>query len=147
MMDSENKQITPVDPARLESGRWCHQSNRTIGEGDISASYSADTIAMAGRIRKPLTWNGGTWVCASMRRTNGETSAECYQLLHPQVFEGEATTYFDRSVKNRSSINEALGFYHGMTVKSGGTELVLCGPPRSFVRGETEQLSLFENSQ
>jgi len=42
----------PVNPARLAWGRYDHKRNRDSGEGDIRASYSADTIATSGKIRK-----------------------------------------------------------------------------------------------
>lgn len=45
--------VIEVDPARLESGTWCHKRERQIGEGDIAASYSADKIALEGRVRSP----------------------------------------------------------------------------------------------
>jgi len=46
----ETKRITiPVNPARLAWGKYNHGRNRDTGEGDIHASYSADTIASAGR--------------------------------------------------------------------------------------------------
>ena len=55
-----------VDPARLASGRWCHTRDRQIGEGDISASYSADKIA-EGRVRSPFKWqNALTARCGSI---------------------------------------------------------------------------------
>ena len=50
--------VTPkeyrVDPPRLASGTWCHTRDRQIGEGDISASYSADKIGLEGKVRKPF---------------------------------------------------------------------------------------------
>lgn len=52
-----------VDPDRLERGAWSHQQNRQVGEGDIAASYSADTIGLENRTRRPFTFRGGLWVC------------------------------------------------------------------------------------
>ena len=34
------RQPQRVDPARLEAGRWCSNADKTLGEGDIRASYS-----------------------------------------------------------------------------------------------------------
>jgi len=48
-----------IDPARLASGQWCHRANKTIGQGDISKSYSADRIGMGQPVRKPFEWQGG----------------------------------------------------------------------------------------
>ena len=142
MMADDITQITPVDPARLDTGTWCHRRQRQIGEGDISASYSADRIGMAGRVRKPFTWNGGTWVCVGLHGRADDTRAKAYRLVHPHMFEGQTYTYAERSRSWRSS-GDTSGFYHGMIVQSGGTQFVLCGPPRTFVRGEAEQFSLF----
>lgn len=143
MMADDITQITPVDPARLDTGTWCHDTDRMIGEGDISTSYSADTIGMEGRIRKPFNWNGASWVCVSISGRAGSTRAKAYRLVQPRMFDGEPVTYNERVHFGRSPADAGLGFYHGMLVKSGGTRLVLCGPPRTFVRGETEQFSLF----
>ena len=123
-------------------GRWCHRTDRQVGEGDISASYSADRIGMAGCVRKPFTWNGVSWVCVSIHGRAGDIRAEAYRLVNPRVFDGPTYTYAER-VRGWRSSGDTLGFYHGMIVKSGGMQLVLCGPPRTFVRGETEQFSLF----
>lgn len=42
-----------IDPSRLETGTWCHTRDKIIGEGDISASYSAEEIGLEGAVRKP----------------------------------------------------------------------------------------------
>lgn len=47
-----------VDAARLAPGDWFHSGDEAMGEGDISASYSADRIAMGHSIRKPFRWQG-----------------------------------------------------------------------------------------
>ena len=44
-----------IDPARLASGEWCHRAQKTLGQGDIYASYSADRIGMGQPVRKPFT--------------------------------------------------------------------------------------------
>jgi hypothetical protein len=44
--------IVSIDPKRLQAGTWCHRANKTIGQGDISASYSADRIGMGQPVRK-----------------------------------------------------------------------------------------------
>lgn len=86
-------QTQSVDPARLQSGRWCHRADKTIGEGDIHASYSADRIGMGKKLRKPFSWKGGLWVCVGIAGRRGEVSAEAYRLVHPQIFNGEPVTY------------------------------------------------------
>ena len=44
-------QIQLVDPERFAPGTWCHRTEKTIGEGDIAASYSADRIGMGQSVR------------------------------------------------------------------------------------------------
>jgi len=133
-----------IDPARLASGQWCHRANKTLGQGDISASYSADRIGMGQPVRKPFEWKGGLWVCVGNGRYNGGVfSAKAYQLVHPQMFDGEPVTYATRVRDGDAARADANGFYHGMKVKHVGAEFVLCGPPITFVPGQSEQLSLF----
>ena len=136
-------QTHSVDPARLNSGRWCHRAERMIGEGDISASYSADRIGSDEPGRKPFSWKGGLWVCVSIAGRAGELRAEAYRLVHPQIFDGEPVTYGARRALGDAARNDPNGFYHGMLVRRGKDELVLCGPPVLFVPGQTEQLALF----
>ena len=70
-----------VEPERLASGKWCHHAQKTLGQGDISASYSADRIGMGQPVRKPFTWNGGLWVCVGIRYRGGAETAEAYRLI------------------------------------------------------------------
>jgi hypothetical protein len=132
-----------IDPARLASGQWCHRAQKTLGQGDISASYSADRIGMSQPVRKPFEWKGGLWVCVGKGHRGGEVSAEAYRLVHPQMFDGEPMTYAARVRNGDAARADANGFYHGMLVKHAGAEFVLCGPPVTFAPGQSEQLSLF----
>ena len=132
-----------VDPARLQSGRWCHRAEKTIGEGDIHASYSADRIGMSKPLRKPFSWKGGLWVCVGIARRGDELCAEAYRLVHPQVFDGEPVTYGAKTANGNAARADPNGFYHGMLVKHAKADAVLCGPPILFVPGQTEQLALF----
>ena len=132
-----------IDPARLASGQWCHRANKTLGQGDISKSYSADRIGMGQPVRKPFAWQGGLWVCVGKRYNNGEVSAEAYRLVHPQMFDGEPVTYAARVRNGDAARADVSGFYHGMRIKHAGAEFVLCGPPVRFIQGKAEQLSLF----
>lgn len=135
--------VTLIDPARLATGRWCHRAQKTIGQGDISKSYSADRIGMGQKVRKPFDWQGGLWVCVGKRYNSGEVSAEAYRLVHPQMFDGEPMTYAERVRDGDAARADANGFYHGMRVRHAGAEFVLCGPPVTFAPGQSEQLSLF----
>jgi len=132
-----------VDPARLSSGAWCHRSQKTIGQGDIAASYSAERIGMNRPIRKPFNWKGSLWVCVGMTFLKGTKSAEVYRLTHPQLFDGEPLTYAAKTADGDAARADPNGFYHGMTVRRGGQNFVLCGPPVILVSGASEQFDLF----
>ena len=131
-----------VDPSRFSTGSWSHEHNRQVGEGDIHASYSADRIGMGQPVRAPFIYGGCRWVCVSVRLG---PVAEAYRLVHPSGFEGTPTTYGQKSHLNGGENVRAdpMGFYHGMTVRSAGQDLVLCGPPANFVAGQETQLALF----
>jgi hypothetical protein len=156
---SETKRITiPVNPGRLAWGKYDHGRNRDVGEGDIHASYSADTIASAGKIRKAFRWQAQLMVTVSLSRLGGMEQAEAYSLIPLKVFTGTPTSYSEKigTAENAEAArNDPNGFYHGMTVKQGGELFVLSGPPVIFVAedgptrpdgaaiAEGEQLRLF----
>lgn len=131
-----------VDPSRLEWGEWSHQRNRTIGEGDIAASYSADMIAFHGRVRKPFRFQNGLWACVGRSNLTAPT-ARAYRLIDITQFEGDPTTYSIKSRKGDSVRTDPNGFYHGMTVTHGGRSYVLAGPCVEFIAGQQEQMDLF----
>jgi hypothetical protein len=135
--------IYSVDPARLDSGTWCHTANKTLREGDIAASYSADRIGMGQPIRAPFPWHGARWVCVSLQYLNGVNSAEAYKLVDVRAFSGETSSYQQRVANGDEARSDPNGFYHGMTVTHAGTKYILCGPPARFEPGEVEQLDLF----
>lgn len=136
-------QVELVDSDRLASGKWCHRAQKTIGQGDISASYSADRIGMDQPVRKLFSWNGGLWVCVGIRYHGNVESAEAYRLVHPQIFDGDTVTYGYKVANGDDARADASGFYHAMSVKHGGTKFVLSGPPVTFAPGEKQQLALF----
>jgi hypothetical protein len=148
----------PVNPARLAWGRHDHGRSRDTGEGDIHASYSADTIATAGKIRKAFRWQAQLMVTVSLSGRGGIEQAEAYQLIPLKAFLGTTMSYADKigTAENAEAArNDPNGFYHGMTVKQGQETFVLCGPPVVFMADESparpdgtatiegEQLSLF----
>ena len=152
------KLTIPVNPARLAWGTYNHQRNRDIGEGDIHASYSADTIANAGKIRKAFRWQAQLMVTVSLSGSGGIEQAEAYQLIPLKLFAGVTMSYNEKigdADTAEAARNDPNGFYHGMTVKHGSEAFVLAGPPVLFVAaeeahrpdnsfvGEGEQLSLF----
>lgn len=123
----------------LAHGTWCQRSNRTVGEGDISASYSADRIGSNEPVRKPFTHEGQKWVCAD---SDGR-AAHCYILVHPSCFDGDSFTYVQRVRNGHDGRHDSKGFYHGMRVKHAGETMILCGPEIHFVEGVERQGDLF----
>lgn len=128
-----------VEPSRLAYGAWCHATEQQIGEGDIRASYSADRIGMGQPVRKPFRYAGELWVCVG----SGPAGAEAYRLVHPSIYGGAARSYHDRCRDGDRTRCNPAGFYDGITVRHAGRELVMAGPPATFVAGEEAQLSLF----
>lgn len=135
--------VQPVDPARLASGEWCHRRQKTIGQGDISASYSADRIGMGKPVRKPFSWNGALWVCVGKSGRADDVSAEGYRLTLARAYDGVPMTYAEKVRCGNAARADPNGFYHGMTVTHSGDEFVLSGPPVTFIRGQQEQFTLF----
>ena len=132
-----------VDATRLASGTWCHTTDKLVGEGDISASYSADKIGMEGRVRRPFKWMNALWVCTSMTSHGDTQSAEAYRLVHLKHFAGEIKSYNQAVAVSTTARDRPEGFYHGMTVSHGGSDWVLCGPHAVFTPSKVEQLALF----
>lgn len=141
---SKTSETYTVDPARLATGRWCHRAERTLGEGDIHASYSADHIGMGKAVRPPFTWKGGLWTCIGMGYGHGDViSAEAYRLVPVGLFDCSPVSYREKTRDADTARADRNGFYHGMLVNSAGKSFVLCGPPALFVPAQSEQLTLF----
>jgi len=136
---TSTSQTYAVDPQRFAWGQWCHKRNRQIGQGDIGASYSADRIGSGESLRKPFCHEGANWVATSAN----SNSARAYRLVHPSLFEGPTLSYTERVSDGHRGRCAPEGFYHGMRVKRGREEMVLCGPETKFTEGEPEQGSLF----
>lgn len=126
-------QIIPVDPSRLAWGEFDRQTGRELGDGDVVASYSADTIGAEGRVRKPFQFDGQLWVTVSICQDR----AEAYRLVPLQFFNEKPTNYRDKvDIENGDAARaDPSGFYHGMAVKRGKQEFALVGPPAVFVAG------------
>ncbi|UWQ19074.1 hypothetical protein [Jannaschia sp. M317] len=131
--------VIEVDPARLESGTWCHERDRQIGEGDIAASYSADKIALEGRVRSPFTYRNTLWVCTGMVSHSSTRAATAYQLLPARFFDGMPISYHEISMLGDEARNRLEGFYHGMAVHHGKQDYVLIGPSALFMPSEDVQ--------
>lgn len=103
------------------------------------ASYSGDVIAENNRVRKPVSCGGDLWVSTGSSGTATKRNARLYRLVPPSEFDGEPTTYREKISIVREgdeyagdyARNDPNGFYHGMTVKSGGSTYILCGPPQT----------------
>jgi hypothetical protein len=127
-----------IDQSRLAHGRYNHEKERDEGEGDISASYSGDTIAQQGRIRKPFRFEGNLYATIG----TGNKSATAYRLVPVAMFDGPTTTYAEQARDHEAmeaARNSPNGGYHGLVVKSGKDSFVMCGPPVSFVAEETPE--------
>lgn len=135
-----------VSPARLAPGHWDHASDTHLGEGDIHAAYSADSIATSGRVRVPFRFRGSLWSTVSIRHGQNP-QFEAYRLLPPAAFSGRMASYAERARADGGdeARNDPLGFYHGIRVQAGGDHYVLVGPPVRFLPGapEPEQCDLF----
>lgn len=102
-------------------------------------SYSADTIAERGGVRKPVSCCGDLWVSTGSDGTrHGVNTVKLYRLAPLHEFDGEPTTYGvkisivqdgDRFAGDYAR-NDPNGFYHGMAVTHGGAKYVLVGPPQ-----------------
>lgn len=142
-IERPSTEIFLVEPERLDHGYWDQALDRSVGEGDISGSYSADRIAEGQPVRRPFVWQGKPWVCVGSWSHGGERQVEAYRLIDPQGFRGETTTYAEKTRDCEAARNDPKGFYHAMLVKGRGAAFVLSGPPAIFRAGEKAQGELF----
>lgn len=133
-------QTHEVDPDRLSRGQWSQEFNRRSGEGDISVSYSADTIGLKGKTRTPFVFNGNLWVSIGVC---GE-AVRAYKLVPIAEFAGDPTDYASKTSECKAARADPNGFYHGMAVTYHKDWFVLCGPPAFFVPGQASQPRLFD---
>lgn len=131
-----------VDPERLSTGQWSNKHNRQVDEGDISASYSADTIALHNRIRKPFLFQNKLWISVGSGNLPVVT-VRAYQLLDANYFDGVAATYAEKTRDSEAARNDPSGFYHGMIVTHAGRLYALVGPAVQLIAGEQRQADLF----
>lgn len=136
-------EIIEIDPARMASGTWCHDREKRFGEGDIAAAYSADSIGMHCRIRKPFHFRGNLWTCVGYGGCATSLNATAYRLVDPAVFDDEIMTYSQRVRNAEAARNDPRGFYHGMIVQHGSKTYVICGPEIRLIPGKVEQPDLF----
>ena len=140
------REVFLVSPSRLAWGEYKGETKK--GEGDISASYSADRICEGKSIRKPFQWQGSLWLCVgSIGRglaitTEHEFSA--FRLMPLRCFPGEAISYASRTTaldSGETAREHPMGFYHGMLVKYGSDQFVMCGPEATFMADENQSES------
>lgn len=131
-----------LDPDRFTTGTFCYRKERTVGEGDIAASYSADTIGLEGRVRKPFRWNGADRVCIGIGMGGRH---KVYKLVHPSVFPRSVTTYHEKTRDAEAARKDPYGFYDGMRVTCRNQEFVLCGPQVIVRPGKPSQGELFSS--
>jgi hypothetical protein len=132
--------IEYIHSSRLAPARYNPVTNHEYGEGDISASYSADVIAQSGRVRKPFKhrWQGQDYLWVSVGHTPPGTVG-AFRLVTPDVFALPTTTYTEKVKDAEAARNDPMGFYHGMAVKHAGKTFVLMGPEVLFVAEEPPQ--------
>jgi hypothetical protein len=135
--------INLAPPERFEDGHWCESSQRQRGEGDITASYSADCIGMGEPVRQPFRWRGALWVSVGGSGNQRERRIQAYRLVPLSLFDGPTRSYAATVADGEKARNNPHGFYHGMEVTHGGKCYVLCGEPEYFAPEKTEQLDLF----
>lgn len=128
-MTEENPTIVVVEPQRLSWGLW------GTPEGDIPLSYSADSFAQSGAIRKPFIYRGHKYVAMSLcGRGIGPGEAVAYPLLRKSH---DQELFEPRSVA-------AQGGYSGRTLKHlGHTWLfgkAVTFRPRTLERKEAVEL-------
>jgi len=103
-------------------------TERDSGEGDIHASYSADTIAARGCIRRLFKWHGKQMVSVGMSGRGGVEQAETYQLTPKDAFIGTPTTYREKASHNggETARHDPKGFYESIlvTYKKQGSRLM-----------------------
>jgi len=135
----KNEPIThAVEPGRLDRGKWSHEFNKQVGEGDIAASYSADAIGMRGTVRRPFVFRGDLWVNVGQ----GSSVVKAYRLVPIDDGAGR-TEYRDKTRDCEAARANPMGFYHGIAVRYRSDWFVLTGPPACFVPGAHEQPGLF----
>jgi hypothetical protein len=130
-MDRDLIEQISVPKSRLVSGVW--KGDRETGEGDIHASYSADLIAMTGKVRAPFRHGSHLWICVGIR--GREPELEAYRLTPESMFTDPVTSYSAKVSRDSGDAarNDPQGFYHGMAVEHGGMRYVLSGPPSLFI--------------
>lgn len=84
----EGPKVFTVEPARLRCGLWGYP------EGDISASYSADTYALSGKLRRAFRHASLSYVMMGREYSGFASRAKAYPLI-PAGYYAENEQYPD----------------------------------------------------
>ena len=113
---------------------------KSLLDGKIGDSYSADLIAMAeghkSKVRKPFNFKGQLWVSTGDMGTGreGVKEAECYRIVPRSAYTGATKVYWPAEEGQYEEWrNDPNGFYHGMLVWRGKEQWVLVGPETLFM--------------
>jgi hypothetical protein len=147
----EGKPLELVAASRMSWEAYDHVRQREGRRGDIDKAYSADIIAMQGRV-KTFTHQGQLWTRVCGQYFNGEQTAGCYRLVLLKHYKGVSCTYSERchnAEDAEAARNDPEGFYNSMRVKSGKDEFVMVGPevffkPDPSIPDYTHSDSLFD---
>jgi hypothetical protein len=136
-----------VDPHRLVMGHYDHEQDRCLG-GDISASYSADVIAMQGRVRRPFQFQGQLLTAVSLSSLGGRLSVVAYTLVPVETYCGTSISYKEQMANAdtaEAARQDPAGAYNGIRVKWRDKIYVLSGAPAVFVPREADHRDSSEN--
>lgn len=99
----------------------------------IESSGSGYSLATSGKVARPFSFRGDNWVKTSASYFRGDADYVCYRIVPAAAFTGpgEARTYHEHSFHGEH--RDALGGYHAMKAKCRGADVVLVGPPVTFV--------------
>lgn len=107
-------------------------------------SYSGDVISKKRTIRAPFSLNGELLCCVGAEGVgNGRdvVNLEAYRVIPRRDFAGRTWDYNSRALQGDKARNDRKGFYHGVRVKWGGRDFVLCGPEKLFKRDPASEPS------
>jgi hypothetical protein len=93
----------------------------------LAASYGGESIATTSSVKRPHLHDGSLWVYVG----GGRAGSSVFRLVPVDEFDGTLTTYGQRTgtaEAAEAARNDPMGFYHGMLVKFGRENYVLCGP-------------------
>ena len=103
---------------------------------------------MESRVRKPFKFKNQLWVHTGgggRLDTPEDYKITAYRLIPIDDFDGDPTTYHEKTADSHKARSDPSGFYHGITVKYKNKDHILLGPSVTFTPGKVRQLDLFGN--